>query len=125
MNEVAGWVLYDGSCGFCSRWVPFWEGTLRARGFRIATLQSDWVVERLVLPKAELLTDLRLLLDDGRQIRGADVYRCVMRRVWWAYPFYVLSVTPLLRAVFDAAYRAFADNRYLVSRACRVDGRAP
>ena len=123
MTEGAGWVLYDGSCGFCSRWVPFWEGTLRARGFRIATLQSAWVVERLALPGAERLTDLRLLLDDGRQIRGADVYRYVMRRIGWAYPLYVLSVTPLLRAMFDGAYRKFADNRHLISRACGLDGR--
>ncbi len=124
MRERAAWVLYDGSCGFCSRWVPFWENTLRARGFRIARLQSDWVVERLALPGADLLADLRLLLDDGRQIRGADVYRYVMRRIWWAYPFYLLSVTPLLRSVFDGAYRAFANNRYLVSRACGVGGKA-
>lgn len=23
-----GWVLFDGACGFCSWWVPFW-GPLR------------------------------------------------------------------------------------------------
>ena len=125
MTETAGWVLYDGSCGFCSRWVPFWEGTLRARGFGIAPLQSTWVAERLVLPGIELISDLRLLLVDGRQIRGADVYRYVMRRIWWTYPFYVLSVAPVLRTVFDRAYRTFANNRYLVSRSCGLDGRTP
>ena len=27
-----GWVLYDGGCGFCFRWVHFWEGVIGRRG---------------------------------------------------------------------------------------------
>jgi predicted DCC family thiol-disulfide oxidoreductase YuxK len=117
-----GWVLYDDSCGFCRRWVPSWAKTLRRRGFDIAPLQSEWVVERLNVPPGDLLFDLRLLLADGRQVRGADVYRHVMRRIWWAYPLYLLSVAPLLRLVFDWGYRTFADNRHRVSRACGLAG---
>jgi predicted DCC family thiol-disulfide oxidoreductase YuxK len=45
-----------------------------------------------------------------------------MRRIWWAYPLYVLSVTPLLSRVFDRAYRNFAVNRYRFSRACGLPG---
>jgi hypothetical protein len=45
-----------------------------------------------------------------------------MRRIWWAYPLYLLSVTPLLRGAFDRAYRAFADRRHHVSRLCRLPG---
>jgi predicted DCC family thiol-disulfide oxidoreductase YuxK len=115
-----GWVLYDDSCGFCRRWIPFWADTLSKRGFGIASLQSEWVVQRLNVPQEDLLFDLRLLFADGGQVRGADVYRHVMRRIWWAYPLYVLSVAPGLRLVFDWAYRTFADNRYRFSRACRL-----
>ena len=115
-----GWVLYDDSCGFCRRWIPFWADTLRKRGFAIAPLQSEWVVQCLNVPQEDLLFDLRLLLADGVQVRGADVYRHVMRRVWWAYPLYLLSVTPPLRLVFDWAYRTFANNRYRFSQACRL-----
>jgi predicted DCC family thiol-disulfide oxidoreductase YuxK len=122
---MVGWVLYDGGCGLCSRWVPFWEATLRARGFRIAPLQSPWVAKRTGLPEAELVTDLRLLFDDGRQIRGADVYRHVMRRIWWAYPLYLLAAAPVLRAVFDGGYRRFATNRYRISRSCGLAGPTP
>jgi predicted DCC family thiol-disulfide oxidoreductase YuxK len=32
----------------------------------------------------------------------------------------VLSVTPGLRRLFDLGYRAFAENRYRVSKACRI-----
>ena len=121
----AGWVLYDDSCGFCRRWVPFWAATLSKRGFAIAPLQSEWVVKRLNSPSDDLLSDLRILLADGREVRGADVYRYAMRRIWWAYPFYLLSIMPLLRAIFDWSYRAFANNRYHLSRVCRMPGAKP
>jgi predicted DCC family thiol-disulfide oxidoreductase YuxK len=115
-----GWVLYDGDCGVCAAWVPRCKDLLARRGLAIAPLQADWVVERLELPETELLQDIRLLLVDGRQEQGADVYRYVMRRTWWAMPFWLLSVLPGLSAVFDAAYRAFADNRHWISRTCRI-----
>ncbi|MCL4178105.1 MAG: DUF393 domain-containing protein [Verrucomicrobia bacterium] len=116
-----GWILYDDSCGFCRRWVPFGEGALRRRGFAIAPLQADWVRARLRLSEAELLDDLRLLLADGTQIRGADVYRYVARRIWWAWPVYWFSIAPGLRTVFDWGYRTFAANRFRVSSACGLD----
>jgi predicted DCC family thiol-disulfide oxidoreductase YuxK len=115
-----GWVLYDDSCGFCRRWVPFWRETLRKRGFAIAPLQAEWARQRLDAADGDLLDDLRLLTADGAQVRGADVYRYVMRRIWWAYPFYLLSTAPWLRRVFDWSYRSFAANRYRFSRACRL-----
>jgi predicted DCC family thiol-disulfide oxidoreductase YuxK len=113
-----GWILYDDSCGFCRRWVPFWENALRRRGFDIAALQTGWVRAKLQLSEAELLSDLRLLLGDGTQVRGADVYRFATRRIWWAWPVYLFSVTPGLRGVFDWGYRKFAANRHRVSTTC-------
>ena len=121
MNEPPsprGWILYDDSCGFCRRWMPFWETALRRRGFGIAPLQAEWVKARLALPDAELLTDLRLLLADGSHLAGATVYRYAMRRIWWAWPLYGLSVLPGLRQGFDWSYRTFARNRHRVSDAC-------
>ena len=92
MNEPIGYILYDDSCGFCRRWIPYWETTLRKRGFAIAALQSEWVKEQLNASQEDLLNDLRLLLADGSQVRGADVYRYVMRRIWWAYPLGLLNI---------------------------------
>jgi predicted DCC family thiol-disulfide oxidoreductase YuxK len=117
-GQVRGWVLYDDWCGFCQRWIPFWESTLRRRGFAIAALQAHWVSRSLGVGDEALLSDLRLLLADGRQISGADVYRHVMSRIWWAYPLYLLSVAPLSRQAFDWGYRTFAANRYRISGAC-------
>lgn len=116
----AGWILYDHSCGFCRRWIPFWENALVKRGFGIATLQEDWVRERIGLPEQTLMQDLRLLFPDGSHLAGAEVYRFAMRRIWWAMPFYALSIVPGCRQLFDAFYRCFAKNRYRVSSACKL-----
>ncbi len=113
-----GWLLYDGACGFCSRWVPFWAKTLRGISIDFVPLQELWVREKLGVDETELLRDLRLLLIDGTQIRGADVYRYVMKRVWWAYPLYVLAVSPIFRSIFDWGYATFAKNRYRISKSC-------
>lgn len=122
-SPIKGWVLYDGNCGFCRRWVPFWENTLKKRGFRIAPLQVEWVAEKFRLSDDELTSDFRLLLADGEKRAGAEVYRYLMRRIWWATPLYFLSILPIFRILFDACYRAFADNRYWISRACHLPAR--
>ena len=120
-NDPAGWILYDDSCGFCRRWVPFWEKTLRRRGFEIAALQADWVRQRLQFNETDLLQDLRLLLANGELIQGADTYRYAMRRIWWAYPIYLFSVAPLGKIIFDWSYQKFAAHRHQISRACKLD----
>jgi predicted DCC family thiol-disulfide oxidoreductase YuxK len=117
-STVDGWVLYDSSCGACSRWVPFWAPTLRRIRLGVASLQAPWVGEKLSLPTDELLADIRILFDDGRQVAGPDVYRYVMRRVWWALPFYLFAAAPGTRRVFDAAYRTFAKHRHQISATC-------
>jgi len=122
-KPVLGWVLYDDTCGFCRRWIPFWSTTLRNRGFEIAPLQSVWLIEHLKLSDIKLLEDLRLLLKDGQQIQGANVYRYLMRRIWWAFPFYLLSIAPVTKTLFDRGYRAFANNRYRFSKACGLQHR--
>ena len=113
-----GWVLYDASCGFCSQWVPFWEPTLRKHGFETAPLQAPWVQARLGISESELLEDFRLLMADGRQARGAEAYRQVMKHITWAYSIYLLACAPSLRWALNWAYRRFARNRLGISRAC-------
>jgi predicted DCC family thiol-disulfide oxidoreductase YuxK len=70
-GKPEGWVLYDGACGLCSRWVPLWENTLKRRGFLIVLLRSDQVAEKLHLSDKELSSDFRLLLADGEQLAVA------------------------------------------------------
>lgn len=123
LHDPHGWLLYDDSCGFCQRWVPTWGSTLRHLGYDIAPLQSDWVRARLGLSDVEVFDDIRLLLRDDSQVKGADVYRYFMRRIWWVWPLYVLTIMPGLRWIFDRAYRTFANNRFGFSKACGLKPR--
>jgi predicted DCC family thiol-disulfide oxidoreductase YuxK len=122
MSTPSGWILYDDSCGFCRRWVPFWEATLLRSGFEVAPLQSAWVREKVQLGDEELVQEIRLLLPNGELVSGADVYRYAFRRIWWAYPAWILSSVPLLRQGFDRAYRLFARHRHRVSDVCGLPG---
>jgi predicted DCC family thiol-disulfide oxidoreductase YuxK len=115
-----GIVLYDGQCGFCSRWVRYWAGTLERQGFAIASLDEPWVAEKINTPREELLTDIRLLTADGQLISGADVYLYVTRRIWWAWPFYAFFSLPGFNRLIHLGYRWFALNRYHISHACRL-----
>ena len=65
----SAWVLYDGACGFCSRWVPFWKNTLAKRGLGIASLQEPWVVERLRAQGVRRGEPARRPSDPRRRIR--------------------------------------------------------
>jgi len=117
---VQGVVLYDGQCGFCSRWVKYWAGMLGRRGFEIASLDEPWVAKRIKMPHEELLTDIRLLTANGQLISGADVYLYVTRRIWWAWPFYAVFSLPGFNRMIHLGYRWFARNRYCVSHACKL-----
>ena len=125
-GEIRGWVLYDDSCGFCRKWVPIWESTLRRHGFRIAPLQEPWVTEALGMQPEEIAQDIRLYVPATREVvSGANVYRQVMQRIWWAYPLYLLTRIPGFRSLFDRAYRRFADNRHAFSKSCGLHGKRP
>jgi len=115
-----GWVFYDGECGFCSRWLKFWQPILHRHGFAIAPLQESWVGERLHLSGPELLYDLRMLMKDGQTAAGADVYLQVARRIWWAWPFYAVFSLPGFNQLIHIGYRWFARNRYCISHACKL-----
>lgn len=126
-NEgIRGWVLYDDSCGFCRKWVPIWESTLRKHGFRIAPLQEPWVAEALGMKPEKIAEDIRLYVPATREVvSGANVYRQVMQRIWWAYPLYLLTRMCGVRSLFDLAHRRFADNRHAFSKSCGLHGRRP
>ncbi len=89
-----GWVLYDGGCGFCFRWVHFWEGVIERRGFSLKDLQSAWEDGSLKRSQQNLLDDILVMTRDGELESGADAYLFVARRIWWAWPFYAIFRLP-------------------------------
>src|ERR1700740_1525554 len=94
LQSNQGWVLYDGRCGFCSRWVKFWRPTLERRGFSTAALEEKGVSDKLTMPYAELVTDIRLLTPNLELVSGANAYLYVTRRIWWAWPFHAIFSLP-------------------------------
>jgi predicted DCC family thiol-disulfide oxidoreductase YuxK len=113
-----GWVLYDGGCGFCFRWVHFWEKIIGKRGFSLKDLQSAWNDGSLKCPKEKLLDDIIVLTRDGRIESGANAYLFVTRRIWWAWPFYEIFSLPGFNWILWHGYRWFNRNRYRISRHC-------
>jgi hypothetical protein len=57
-----GWMLYEGGCGFCFRWVHFWKPVLEPRGFAVKDLQSAYADGSLQISQETLLDDLRVLI---------------------------------------------------------------
>jgi len=120
MTGIKGWVLYDGMCGFCSWWIPFWKNTINRTGYDIAMLQSAWVREKLELSEELLNKDIVLLFKDGRKLVGADAYIFGMKTVWWSSPVgFLLSLAPFKQLTW-LFYKLFNRNRFLVSRVCRL-----
>lgn len=116
--SVAGWVLCDGDCDFCVRWLHFWFPVLRRRGFKVDTLQADWTSEALGMTHDEILRDIRLLTAAGETYTGADVLLYIARRIWWAWPFRFLFCLPGLNQLIWAGYRWFAAIRHCISGRC-------
>ncbi|MCC7159406.1 MAG: DUF393 domain-containing protein [Ignavibacteria bacterium] len=115
-----GWVLYDGYCGFCSWWIPFWKKTINRTGFDIAMLQDKWVSEVLNLPEELVNKDIVLLFADGKKLIGADAYIFGMKTVWWSSPVGFLLGLPGFKQLTWIFYRLFNRNRFLVSKVCRL-----
>ncbi len=118
--DPKGWVLYDGYCGFCSWWIPFWKKTINKTGYDIAMLQDKWVRDEVKLPEEPVNKDIVLLFADGKKLVGADAYIFGMRAVWWSSPIGYLLSLPGLKHLTWLFYRLFNRNRLLVSKVCRL-----
>jgi predicted DCC family thiol-disulfide oxidoreductase YuxK len=115
-----GWVLYDSSCGFCSRWVGFWEKVLQRHGFAIEDLQSAFETGRLRVSEEDLLNDIRVVTQDGQFHNGADAYLFVGEKIWWAWPIQATFRLPGFNSLLWLGYRWFNRNRHRISFCLRA-----
>jgi predicted DCC family thiol-disulfide oxidoreductase YuxK len=113
-----GWILYDGGCGFCFRWVHFWKNVVGRRGFALKDLQTASADGSLNISQENLLDDIRVLTRTGKLESGASAYLYVTRRIWWAWPFYAIFSLPGFNWMLWRGYRWFNRNRYRLSRHC-------
>lgn len=118
--DPKGWVLYDGYCGFCSWWIPFWKKTINSTGYDVAMLQDEWVKKGMNLSEELVNKDIVLMFADGKKLVGADAYIFGMKTVWWSSPVGYLLGLPGFKQLTWLFYRLFNRNRFLVSRMCRL-----
>jgi lipase maturation factor 1 len=116
-----GWVLFDGDCTFCRRWVNRMEPILAPRGFVFLPLQTPWVRAFFHFPENQLLGEMRVLLRNDETYSGADAIIALAKHVWWAWPLVALAQIPGVRRALRAAYRRVAARRHCLSGACSVD----
>ncbi|MGH9500734.1 MAG: thiol-disulfide oxidoreductase DCC family protein [Terriglobales bacterium] len=115
----AGYFTYGG-CGFCFRWVHFWEKVFAGRGFALKDLQSAYSDGSLQISQENLLDDIQVLTRAGKLESGANAYLYVTRLIWWAWPFYGIFSLPGFNRILWQGYRWFNRNRYRISRHCSL-----
>jgi predicted DCC family thiol-disulfide oxidoreductase YuxK len=122
-ESPTNWVFYDGDCALCTGSVRRFAPFLKSYRFSFLPLQTAWVRDRLGLPADAPLKEMALLTDDGRKFGGAEAVVQIARRIWWAWPLFVLAHLPGVAWFLDAAYRFVAKRRNCVNDACRTPGR--
>jgi predicted DCC family thiol-disulfide oxidoreductase YuxK len=115
-----GWILYDGGCGFCFRWVHFWKKVIEQHGFVLKDLQSAHADGSLRISQEDLLNDILIFTRAGKLESGANTYLFVASKIWWAWPFYATFRLPGFNWILWRGYRWFNRNRYRVSRHCAL-----
>jgi len=104
-------VLYDGDCPLCAREIAFMRRRNRRglAGFEdIAAPGFD--PARYGLDQYAVMSRIHGVLADGTVIEGVEVFRRLYTAIglgWLVAP----TRWPLLRGLFDRAYRVFARNR--------------
>ncbi len=91
-------LIYDGSCGFCRRWVARLKRWDRRDRVRLLPLQDATAVELSGRPRAELAQAVHLVRPDGAVFAGADAVREVLRYLPGGWlPSTLLRPRPVIR----------------------------
>ncbi len=105
-------LIYDGACGFCTRWVERvrrWDVRDRVA---LLTLQDPSALELSGRTAEALTMAMHLVLPDGRVFAGADAARELCSFLPWGWlprvAFWVPGAMPIARRV----YAAVAGRRY-------------
>jgi predicted DCC family thiol-disulfide oxidoreductase YuxK len=116
-RAAAGWIFFDGDCGICTSLARRFRRTLEKRGFALAALQDPRVALLLGIRREDLLLEMRVLTG-GQIYGGADAIVFLARRIWWAWPLYVVAQLPFARGILVAGYRFIARHRHCASALC-------
>lgn len=117
-RHARGWLFYDGECGFCTR-IARWVGPILARHeIGLAPLQDPRVGALLGLAPAELMREMRVVMDDGSHSGGADAAVALAAVIWWARPLVWLARIPGAMKLLRRIYRSIAARRHCAATHC-------
>jgi predicted DCC family thiol-disulfide oxidoreductase YuxK len=123
-GRIAGTVFYDGECAICTRGARQFGPVLARRRIELMPLQTPETGARLGIREEDLLTEMRLRLDDGTVFGGAEAVVEIARRIWWAWPLWAISRAPGAMRPMRAMYRWVARHRSCANGVCRTDAPA-
>ncbi len=116
-----GQIFYDDSCGLCSASYRRFGPITERRGFSWIPLQEPRARTLLNLEGDEMPAELQLFTRTGRLLGGIDAILYVVKSIWWARPFWLVSKIPGVRPVLRVMYRWVAQHRHAISGTCRIE----
>ncbi|MBX3442077.1 MAG: DUF393 domain-containing protein [Planctomyces sp.] len=117
-------VFFDGDCPLCRREIAMLRRRDRRGVIRFTNLAAaEFDPAPLGLTHDELMAEIRGRLPDGTILTGMEVFRRLYAAAGFGF-LARLTRLPIVRPLFDAAYRIFARNRLRLTgrcdAACRV-----
>jgi predicted DCC family thiol-disulfide oxidoreductase YuxK len=104
-------VLYDGECPLCKREIAFLKRRDKCFAIAAEDIAAPGFDPALYgLDHAAVMSRIHGVLPDGTVVEGVEVFRRLYTAIglgWLVAP----TRWPLLRGLFDRAYRVFARNR--------------
>lgn len=108
-------LLYDGACPLCKLEIDNLKARNEAGLLRFADISApDFDPTPYGVPLDEMMAQIHAISSDGTLVRGMEVFRLAYSAVglgWITRP----TGWPVLKPLFDKAYRQLARHRYRVS----------
>lgn len=117
---ACGWVFYDGDCRFCTGSVRRFARIFSRIQFVPVPFQNPFAQRKLNLPENFEPAEMVVLTPDGKQSGGANAVAQIARRIWWAWPLFVLAQVPGIHFIFTVIYRRIAARRHCLGGSCEI-----
>lgn len=104
-------LIFDGECDFCRRWVDWLRRRVPDVFEAVPYQTSSRVGSRPELSREDCREEVKLVLEDGRILGGADVFFHLLGRRPLLRPLRWVFRLPLLHGAADGVYRWIARRR--------------
>jgi predicted DCC family thiol-disulfide oxidoreductase YuxK len=113
-----GIVCYDGDCSICTGFVARWGHRMRRAGFRLATLQSPVIQQRLNLRGTP--DEMKLITARGQVVGGAEAVVAIAEGLGFPHDLANVARTPIVMSLLRHLYAVVAKHRSCANDVCRT-----